>query len=136
MRRVQAGRVWLHLRTLIGKAVREEQVMKPSKLGLVGAVVMALSMIAARPAAAHTLRSRPAPATIETMDTVACTVRLLPTHGKAPVELVLTRQTRFIRDWRFAPASELKPGTHAVVYYRTPFFGRPFATKVVWVKAG
>lgn len=115
---------------------RKKTFMKTSKSGLIGAVVLAASMIAARPAAAHTVRSRPAPGTIETLDTVARTVRLLPTRGKAPTELVLTRQTKFIHDWRFATASELKPGTRAVVYYRSPFFGRPFATKVVWINGG
>jgi hypothetical protein len=38
-----------------------------------------------------------------------------------------------IHNWHFAPADELKDGTRAVVYYRTPFFGKPFVTKVVWV---
>jgi hypothetical protein len=61
------------------------------------------------------------------------TVRFAPQNGKAPTELALTSQTKFIHNWHFAPADELKDGTRAVVYYRTPFFGRPFVTKVVWV---
>jgi hypothetical protein len=56
-----------------------------------------------------------------------------PKNGKAPTELALTNQTQFVHNWHFAPASELKDGTRAVVYYRTPFFGKPFVTKVVWV---
>lgn len=111
--------------------------MKPSsKSGLIRTVVLAVAIVTAMPAAAHTVRSRPAPGAIETLDIVAGTVKLAPTRANAPTELALTRQTKFIHDWRFAPASELKPGTHVVVYYRTPFFGRPFVTKVVWVNGG
>jgi len=113
---------------------RKETFMKTStKSGFLGAVLLAAAVFPAIPAAAHTVRSRPASGTIEALDVGTRTVKFAPTDGKAPAELALTRQTKFIHDWHFAPASELKPGTHAVVYYRTPLFGRAFVTKVVWV---
>ena len=38
---------------------------------------------------------------------------------------------------RSRPAcDELKHDTRTVVYYRTPLFGKPFVTKVVWVNGG
>lgn len=111
--------------------------MKSSnKTGLNRAMVLAVAILTAMPAAAHTVRSRPAPGAIETLDIVARTLTLSASRGKAPTELALTSRTKFIHDWRFASASELKPGTLAVVYYRTPFFGRPFVTKVVWLNGG
>lgn len=108
--------------------------MNPStKSGLIGGALLAATIVTVLPAAAHTVRSRPASGTVETLNTETRIVKFSPTSGKAPTELALTRQTKFIHDWHFAPASELKAGTKAVIYYRTPFFGKPFVTKVVWV---
>lgn len=44
--------------------------------------------------------------------------------------LVLTSQTKFIRDNQFTSPTKLRPGTEAVVNYRSPFFGEKFATMV------
>ena len=108
--------------------------MKPScKAGLIAAALTLAAVVPATPAAAHTVRSRPASGTVESLDVDTRTVKFSPTRGNAPTELALTRQTKFIHNWHFAPADELKDGTRAVVYYRTPFFGKPFVTKVVWV---
>lgn len=108
--------------------------MTPSRTsGLIGAVQPATVLFAAMPAAAHTVRSRPSIGTVVSLDAAGHTVGFSPMSGKAPTELALTRQTKFIHDWHFVPASQSKFGTRAVVYYRTPFFGRPFVTKVVWV---
>jgi len=101
-----------------------------------GPVLLGLVFFLAITASARTVRSRPASGTVEALDTQARTVKISPTSDKAPTELALTRQTKFVHDWHCALASELKPGTRAVVYYRTPFFGRPFVTKVVWVNGG
>jgi hypothetical protein len=106
------------------------------RAGFLGGTLMAAAIVTAMPAAAHTVRSRPASGTIETLDVGARTVKFSPTSDKAPTELALTRQTIFIHNWHFVPASELKPGTLVVVYYRTPLIGRPFVTKVVWVNEG
>ena len=95
-----------------------------------------LMMALAWPAAAHTVLSRPASGVIESLDSGTRAVRFTPTTGHAPRQLVVTRQTKFIHDWQFASAGEVKPGTKAVIYYRTPFFGKPFITKVVWSHGG
>ena len=105
--------------------------MKTSCQARLAAILVAAVIVSAIPAAAHTVRSRPASGTVEVLDMETRTVKFAPANGKAPTELALTRQTKFIHDWHFAPASELKPGTKAVVYYRTPFFGRTFVTKIV-----
>ena len=107
--------------------------MKTSKAIRFGPALLGLLLFAATTASAHTVRSRPACGVVESLDVATRTVRFAPRNGKAPTELALTRQTQFIHNWHFAPADELKDGTRAVVYYRTPFFGKPFVTKVVWV---
>ncbi|MCL4787886.1 MAG: hypothetical protein KJ070_14020 [Verrucomicrobia bacterium] len=107
--------------------------MKALKAIRFGPALLGLLLLSATAANAHTVRSRPACGVVERLDMASRTVQFSPNHGKAPTDLALTSQTKFIRNWHFAPADELKDGTRAVVYYRTPFFGRPFVTKVVWV---
>ena len=94
------------------------------------------ALLTAWPAAAHTTRSRPASGVVESLDAATRTMVFAPATGTAPHQLVITRQTKFIHDWQFASAGEVKPGTKAVIYYRTPFFGKPFVTKVVWSNGG
>lgn len=102
------------------------------KKGLLTALLMALAW----PAVAHTGLSRPASGVIESLDSGTRTVLFTPANGQAPRQLVMTGQTKFIHDWQFASAGEVKPGTKAVIYYRTPFFGKPFITKVEWSNGG
>ena len=97
------------------------------------ALLVAAALIGATDAFAHTTRSRPVEATVESVSLDNRTLTIAPTKGKGPAVLALTKQTKFIHNWKFAPASELKKAAHATVYYRTPFFGKPFVTKIVWV---
>jgi hypothetical protein len=102
------------------------------KKGVLAALLITLTL----PAAAHTTRSRPASGVVESLDSATRTMVFTPATGKAPSQFVITRQTKFIHDWQFTAAGEVKPGTKAVIYYRTPFFGKPFVTKVVWSNGG
>ncbi len=99
------------------------------KKGLPTALLVAMAW----PAVAHTVRSRPASGVVDRLDLAGRTVQFSPKDGKAPTEFALPSQTKFVHNWNVASAGELKSGTKAVVYYRTPFFGKPFVTKVVWV---
>ncbi|MBK7997403.1 MAG: hypothetical protein IPK15_01375 [Verrucomicrobia bacterium] len=107
--------------------------MKALKAIRFGPALLGLLLLPVTAANAHTVRSRPTCGVVERLDMASRTVQFSPNHGKAPRELALTSQTKFVDNWHFAPADELKDGTRAAVYYRTPFFGRPFVTKVVWV---
>ena len=49
-----------------------------------------------------------------------------------PATFAVKGDTQFIKDWKFTDAAALKEGLRACVYYRSPFFGKPFVTKVVW----
>jgi hypothetical protein len=106
------------------------------KTGSLSALLVVLALFTAWPAAAHTTRSRPASGVVESLDAAPRTMVFAPAPGQAPRQLVITRQTKFIHDWQFAAAGEVKPGTKAVIYYRVPFFGKPFVTKVVWSNGG
>ncbi len=105
---------------------------KPIRV-LGGAMLLAAVFFSASDASAHTTRSRPVEATVESLNLENGTLTIAPAKGKGPSVLALTRQTKFIHNWKFAPASELKKAAHATVYYRTPFFGKPFVTKIVWI---
>lgn len=107
--------------------------MKTSKAIRLGPAVLGLVLFSATVANAHTARSRPACGVIERLDLTSRTMHFSPKDGKAPTKLALTSRTKFVQNRRFAPADELKDGTRALVYYRTPFFGKPFVTKVIWV---
>lgn len=110
--------------------------MKAPKTVRFGPVLVGFVFFSAMVANAHTVRSRPACGIVERLDFASRTVQFSPKHGKAPTELALTSQTKFVHNWHFAPADELRDGTRAVVYYRTSFFGKPFVTKMVWVNGG
>ena len=108
--------------------------MKPlSSRKIISAALVAAALLSASDAFARPPRSRPLAATIESVSLETRTLTIAPAKGKGPSVLALTRQTRFIHNWKFTPASELKTGAHATVYYRTPFFGKPFVTKIVWL---
>jgi hypothetical protein len=108
--------------------------MKPdSSRRIIGVVLVASALLIASDAFARPTRSRPVAATIESVSLETRTLTLVPAKGKGPSVVALTKQTKFIHNWKFAPSSELRTGAHAMVYYRTPFFGKPFATRVVWV---
>lgn len=107
--------------------------MKTMKAIRFGPPLLGLVLFSATAANAHNVRPRPACGVVERLDMATRTVQFAPKHAKAPTELALTSQTQFVHNGHFAAANELKDGSKAVIYYRTPFFGKPFVTKVVWV---
>jgi hypothetical protein len=56
----------------------------------------------------------------------------LASENAGDFSAVWRTDTRFLKNWRFDSVSSLQPGGHACVFYRTPFFGKPFVTKVIW----
>ncbi|MBX3732891.1 MAG: hypothetical protein KF791_09880 [Verrucomicrobiae bacterium] len=85
--------------------------MKSLKTIRFGPALLCLVLFSATAAIAHTDRSRPACGIVDRLDVAGRTVQFAPKHGKAPTELALTSQTKFIHNWYFAPAEELKDGT-------------------------
>ena len=79
----------------------------------------------------RTLRVQCCIGTIEMIDRDARILRI-QRHGEAvPLTLVWNSRTRFVKGTRFVTAAELTKGTPVTVWYHSPFFGKPFVTKVV-----
>ena len=95
-------------------------------------VVLIAGFLIVPDAKARPPRAREAVAVIQVIDHSERILSLNHQQGRGPRELVWNSDTKFLRDWRFVPATELKEGTLATVYYHSPFFGKPFVTKVVW----
>jgi hypothetical protein len=47
-------------------------------------------------------------------------------------KLVWDKTTIFIHGSKVVAARELVEGVNCRVYYKVPFFGKPFLTKIVW----
>lgn len=77
-------------------------------------------------------RAREACGLLQNIDLDSRSLTLKADKEGRPLEVVWTGDTRFLKDWKFDAPTALKPGMRACVYYRSPFFGKPFVTKVTW----
>jgi len=100
-----------------------------SKLSpLLGAAVLFITTscnASARPPQARVER-----AVIESIDRDAYVLLLRLRDDAKPLTLVWNSRTRFVEEARFVTAAELRTGAPVAVSYRTPFFGKPFASKI------
>lgn len=78
-------------------------------------------------------RARERCGVLQSIDREAHTLTLVPEKGERPLVAVWKSDTKFLKNWKFQPADALKEGVRACVFYRSPFFGKPFVTKVVWI---
>jgi hypothetical protein len=69
---------------------------------------------------------------IQAIDPQTHTLTIESPKRAEPLTVVLKRETKFIKNWKFTEQDSLAVGQHACIYYRSPMFGRPFVTKVVW----
>ena len=106
--------------------------MRTKIIGTFPALLCAAIILTAWSAEARAPRSREMTAVIQTINYDQRTVLLNGAAIRGPRELVWNSRTRFVHDWKFVPATALKSGMQARVFYRSPFFGKPFITKVVW----
>lgn len=77
-------------------------------------------------------RARERQCVIQTIERDSRTMTLQCGKDAKALELVWTKQTTFLQGGKFADAAPLKTNQTVVVYYRSPFIGKKFATKVVW----
>lgn len=97
-----------------------------------GVIAIVAALLATPEASARPPRAREARVVVRSIDHSNKTLTLKHPQGRGPEQVIWTKQTKFIHNAEFAPASELKESVAVVVYFRSPFFGRPFVTKVVW----
>jgi hypothetical protein len=96
--------------------------------------LIAAALLAALPAAAHTSQARVSKGTVEAVDLDSGTVKIRSLSEVTSIELSLPERVKFVRDRKFVQPAVIKLGTQVTFYYRTPFFGRPFLTKAVWIE--
>lgn len=101
-------------------------------IGFVSALLLAGTFAFVPNAKAHTPQARELCGIIQAFDSQAATITIQTSKRDTPVTFAIRRDTRFLKNWKFADGTSLKEGLHACVYYRSPFFGKPFVTKVVW----
>lgn len=94
------------------------------------ALVLSFLLSLATPAAAITPHGRLITGTIKKVDTAAREVEMLREDNGTLKTFVWNRYTNFIANAQFADASILKKGARVEVNCHTPFFGKPFVTKV------
>lgn len=95
-------------------------------------LVFAALALTAATSSARPPRARELCGVLQNVDGGAHRLALLPTGSGKPLEVDWKPDTSFVRGGEFDRADSLKEGARVCVYYRSPFFGRPFVTKVVW----
>jgi hypothetical protein len=87
-------------------------------------------------AEAHTPRSREADAVVNAINYAKRMLTLSYPQGHGPQTVVWHSDTIFLCDWKSVPATNLIEGAHVTIYYHSPFFGKPFAVKILWTALG
>ena len=78
-------------------------------------------------------RARELCGVIQAIDAQSHALTIQSPKRDRPLTVVWKRDTGFINNWKFADSASLKEGMRVCIYYRSPLFGKPFVTKVVWV---
>jgi hypothetical protein len=108
--------------------------MKPRPISKnAGTLLLILCCFVSSNVFAHTPHAREAHAVIQSIDCQKQVLTLTYATERGPQKLIWRSDTQFLRDLKSVPVTELKEGTRVTIYYHSPFFGKPFATKVLWV---
>ena len=105
--------------------------MKSNPSSLKTAITAALLCLSIADSWARPPRARELCGVVEKIDRDTQTLTVLSGKGD-PLNAVWKRDTKFIDNWKFTDSGSLKEGRRACVYYHSPFFGKPFVTKVIW----
>lgn len=98
----------------------------------VGLAAIALVLLSCADSWARPPRAREVCGVVQKIDRETQTLTVVSEKKAGPLNVVWKRDTKFIHNWRFTDPGSLKEDLRACVYYRSPFFGKPFVTKVVW----
>jgi len=103
---------------------------------IIGAFLLLACCFASSSVFAHTPHAREAHGVIQSIDYQKRILTLTHVQERAPQKLIWKSDTQFLRDFKPVSAAELKAGMDVTIYYHSPFFGKPFVTKAVWVNGG
>lgn len=102
-------------------------------IGIWSVLLLTGTLLTPQIAEARPPRARELCGVVQAIDLQTRTLTVQSRKRDQPATFAVKSDTRFIKDWKFADAGSLKEGFRACVHYRSPFFGKPFVTKVVWV---
>lgn len=101
-------------------------------IGTFSALLLTGALLKPSNAEARPARARELCGVIQAIDLQTRSLTIQSPQREQPATFAVKCDTRFIKDWKFVGAASLKEGLRACVYYRSPFFGQPFVTKIVW----
>lgn len=78
------------------------------------------------------MRSRRMDATVKSIDYETHTLIIEPVARPRSTSFAWSKQTCFLRNLKFVCPTALGEGTQATIYYRSPFFGPPRVTRIIW----
>lgn len=76
--------------------------------------------------------SRLANGVVQSIDHEKRTLVIKSPQYSEPVVFVWNERTTFLENKGLAPLTSLKKGVRVNYWYRSPFFGGPFVTKIAW----
>ena len=101
-------------------------------ISIFSTLLLAGTLLTAHSAQARPPRARELCGVIQTVDVQTHTLTIQSPKHDVLATFAIKRDTQYIKDWKFTDSASLKEGLRACVYYRSPFFGKAFATKIVW----
>ncbi len=101
-------------------------------IAICSALVLTGTVLTPQIAEARPPRARELCGVVQAFDPQTRTVTIQSAKRNLPATFAVKGDTKFIKDWKFTDSASLKKGMRACVYYRSPFFGKPFVTKIVW----
>lgn len=101
-------------------------------VGIFSALLLVGALSTPQNAEAHSPRARELCGVVQAIDPQARTLTIQSPKRVQPTTFSVKGDTKFIKDWKFTDSKSLKAGLRACVYYRSPFFGKSFVTKIVW----
>lgn len=101
-------------------------------IGICSALLLTGTVLTPQSAEARPPRARELCGVVQVFDPQTLTVTIQSPKGNQPAAFAVQGDTKFIKDSKFTDSASLKEGMRACVYYRSPFFGKPFVTKIVW----
>jgi hypothetical protein len=103
-------------------------------IGIWSVLLLTGTLLTPQIAEARPPRARELCGVVQAIDLQTRTVTIQSPTRNQPATFAVKGDTQFIKDWKFTDSASLKEGLRACVYYRSPFFGKPFVTKIVWIK--
>ncbi len=99
---------------------------------LFGFLALLVICLAATTSWARSPQAREKCGLIQSIDREHRALTVLPAKTDKALKVVWVNQTQFIHNGKLDSAASLQVGAQACVSYHSPFFGKPFATKIVW----